>query len=220
MLLLESTVLSVGHPSKAKFGADNRVRTDDLLVGNQMLYQLSYIRTNLATRRGFDPLTSAVTVLCSPNWANEPYNLVEDFPSPSPSPGAPRATSTCLVDQRGIEPRPMPCKGIVLPLSLSAHKLSNLKLLYQKLRLLCSLLGKTNLVLTTGFEPATGFLLRITKPVLSAIQPSQHKIGPAVGSLTQDISARSCRPSLSTTGRRPRVDDSIKLVAGEGLEPP
>ena len=31
-----------------------------------------------------------------------------------------------------------------------------------------------NLVLTTGFEPATGFLLRITKPVLSAIQPSQQ----------------------------------------------
>ena len=113
----------------------------------------------------------------------------------------------------------MPCKGIVLPLSLSARKLSNLKLLYQKLRLLCSLLGKTNLVLTTGFEPATGFLLRITKPVLSAIQPSQHKIGPAVGSLTQDISARSCRPSLSTTGRRPRVDDSIKLVGIVGLEP-
>lgn len=53
------------------------------------------------------------------------------------------------------------------------QKLFNLKLLYQKLLLMCSLLGKANLVLTTGFEPATGFLLRITNPVLSAIQPSQ-----------------------------------------------
>lgn len=153
-----------GHPSKAKFGADNRVRTDDLVLGKHSLYQLSYIRIN-------------------------------------------------LVDQRGIEPRPMPCKGIVLPLSLSARKLSNLKLLYQKLRLLCSLLGKTNLVLTTGFEPATGFLLRITKPVLSAIQPSQHKIGRNTRIRTLDLVVPNHALYQAEL-------HSVKLVAGEGLEPP
>ena len=127
--------------------------------------------------------------------------------SPSPSLDAPRATSTCLVeysslrsysiqgpigftpdgftlpiplylvDRRRIKLRLSRCKRDVLSLSLSAHKLSNLKLLYQKMLLMSSLFSKTNLVLTTGFEPAMGFLLRITKPVLSAIQPSQHKIG-------------------------------------------
>ncbi len=31
---------------RASSGADDRIRTGDLLVGNEMLYQLSYIRWN------------------------------------------------------------------------------------------------------------------------------------------------------------------------------
>jgi hypothetical protein len=37
------------------FGADDQVRTGDILLGRQMLYQLSYIRIVLAERMGFEP---------------------------------------------------------------------------------------------------------------------------------------------------------------------
>lgn len=94
-----------------------------------------------------------------------------------------------LVDRRGIEPRPMPCKGIVLPLSLSAQIFTHSFLRCD----LCNVTGipdSWNLVLTTGFEPATGFLLRITKPVLSAIQPSQRN-----WSLCEDLNLRRSAPN-------------------------
>lgn len=35
---------------------------------------------------------------------------------------------------------------------------------------------KKHMVLCTGFEPAAGFLLRITKPLYSAILPTEHFI--------------------------------------------
>ena len=41
-------------------GAENETRTRDPHLGKVMLYQLSYFR-KMATRRGLEPLTSAVT---------------------------------------------------------------------------------------------------------------------------------------------------------------
>jgi hypothetical protein len=37
------------------FGAGNEVRTRDVLLGKQVLYQLSYTRINLEDPRGIEP---------------------------------------------------------------------------------------------------------------------------------------------------------------------
>jgi hypothetical protein len=63
-------------------------------------YVLSLIKQSILERdTGLEPVTF---------WLATRYSTTELIPH-------------YLVDQRGIEPRPMPCKGIVLPLSLSAQ---------------------------------------------------------------------------------------------------
>ena len=122
----------------ADFSRDRRVNTPSIPWGHNSLNQFArlFFVSNHAIRRAWFPLNlHHLTVIMLLN--QKPYDILDD---PSYS------TRIHLVDRRGIEPRPMPCKGIVLPLSLSARKLSNLKLLYQKMLLMSSLLSKTNLV--------------------------------------------------------------------------
>ena len=49
-----------GHSGTYPRGAGNKTRTYDLLITNQLLYQLSYAG-GLATRKGLEPSTSSVT---------------------------------------------------------------------------------------------------------------------------------------------------------------
>lgn len=45
-------------------GADDRDRTDDILVGGQTLFQLSYIRETVANRTGLEPAIPALKGQC------------------------------------------------------------------------------------------------------------------------------------------------------------
>ena len=56
--VLQTLALPLGDGTK--YGAENETRTRDPHLGKVMLYQLSYFRI-MATRRGLEPLTSAVT---------------------------------------------------------------------------------------------------------------------------------------------------------------
>ncbi len=51
--------ISSNARSKGKFGAGGRIRTRDLLITNQLLYQLSYasIHFNLERETGLEPAT-------------------------------------------------------------------------------------------------------------------------------------------------------------------
>ena len=56
--VLQTLALPLGDGTE--YGAENETRTRDPHLGKVMLYQLSYFR-KMATRRGLEPLTSAVT---------------------------------------------------------------------------------------------------------------------------------------------------------------
>ncbi len=46
--------------TRACYGADDETRTRDPNLGKVVLYQLSYVRNKMVTRRGFEPLNACV----------------------------------------------------------------------------------------------------------------------------------------------------------------
>ena len=112
------------HPHINYIGADDRTWTYNLLITNQLLYQLSYIsnigslKIQMATRMGFEPTTSAVTGRHSNQLNYRAINTPLRRWDKSPRSGV-KMTSTCtkifskmmiyivnqtLVEVTGLEP--------------------------------------------------------------------------------------------------------------------
>ena len=104
--------------SNRAYGAESRTWTHNLLITNQLLYQLSYF--GMVENRGVEPLTSTLQVWRSPNWTNSPWRSVRDS-NPWPPAWQAGVLTSCtnepLERMKGIEPSRSAWKAEVLPLN-------------------------------------------------------------------------------------------------------